>query len=92
MTKFVALLRAINIGGTGRHARHPSLCRKLACARSSREEVRLGLHHDELERVATYGVVTARYRELVTPKDMKVLPGMHSRRGGRPEGHGRECK
>jgi hypothetical protein len=53
-----------------------------ACLRASPLVKRFGwgLHHDEAGRLAVYGVETEEYRKLVARADLKVVPGMRSRR------------
>jgi Family of unknown function (DUF6157) len=63
-------------------ARDTFFAKPLACLRASPlvKQYGWGLHHDEHGRVAAYGVETDRYRLLAASPDLKVVPGMRSRR------------
>ena len=65
------------------HERPLFFARSHACLRASPlvKQFGWGLHHDEEGKVAAYGVGTDRYRELAIRPDLKIVPGMRSRRG-----------
>ncbi|MER2265048.1 DUF6157 family protein [Methylobacterium oxalidis] len=56
--------------------------RPQACLRASPLVKRYGwgLHHDAAGRVAAYGVETEIYRTLAARGDLRIVPGMRSRR------------
>lgn len=58
------------------------LARSQACLRASPlvKQFGWGLHHDENGRVAAFGVETDAYRKLSEQPDLKIVPGMRSRR------------
>ena len=63
-------------------ARETFFAKPLTCLRASPlvKQYGWGLHHDELGRVAAYGVETDGYRLLAVSPDLKVVPGMRARR------------
>jgi hypothetical protein len=64
------------------HARNAFFSNPQACLRASPlvKQFGWGLHHDEAGRLATYGVESGDYRKLAASADLKVLPGMRSRK------------
>lgn len=65
-------------------AREAFFAKSQACLRASPlvKQFGWGLHHDEQGRVALYGVETDDYLRLSSRLDLKVVPGMRSRRAG----------
>lgn len=65
-------------------AREAFFGRSQACLRASPlvKQFGWGVHYDEQGRVALYGVETDDYRRLSASSDLKVVPGMRSRRAG----------
>ena len=63
------------------------LARSQACLRASPlvKQFGWGLHHDENGRVAAFGVETDAYRKLSAQPDLKIVPGMRSRRATLPK-------
>jgi Family of unknown function (DUF6157) len=81
---FEVHIRRNGIAKTDRdHERALFFARSHACLRASPlvKQFGWGLHHDEVGKIAAYGVNTDAYRELVTRPDLKIVSGMRSRRG-----------
>lgn len=63
-------------------ARKAFFSKPQACLRASPlvKKFGWGLHHDEAGRLAAYGVDTEDYKNFVARADLKVIPGMRSRK------------
>jgi hypothetical protein len=80
---FEVHVRRNNVAETDRAIEREVFFRKShACLRASPlvKQYGWGLHHDENGKVALFGVETAEYQGLRGRSDMKVVPGMRSRR------------
>ncbi|MCG2598309.1 DUF6157 family protein [Achromobacter insuavis] len=63
-------------------AREAFFAKSQACLRASPlvKQFGWGLHHDAESKVAAYGVDTQAYRDLSARADLKIVPGMRSKR------------
>jgi len=63
-------------------AREAFFSKPQACLRASPlvKQYGWGLHHDENGRVAAFGIETEEYRAFQNNSDLKIVPGMRSRK------------